>query len=154
MTTLLPNTTASLYEQDYLLWIEATLNQLREGKLTELDITNLIEEIEDMGNSQKSALLSNLRILLMHLLKWKYQPDKRSNSWKYTIVEHRKRILKSFKISPSLKRYFDEVFNECYQDAIELASAETGLPEKHFPQQCPFNPENTLEHGYLPDENC
>jgi len=152
MTPQLPKTkTLSLYEQDYLLWIETTLTQLRQGRLTKLDIANLIEEIEDMGNSQKLSLESNLRVLLMHLLKWKYQPDKRTNSWTYTIVEHRKRIFKSFKASPSLKRYFEQVFAECYQDAVDLASAETGLSEETFPAQCPFSQEDVVNSNYLPN---
>jgi predicted DNA-binding ribbon-helix-helix protein len=152
MTSQLPETNSlSLYEQDYLLWIETTLNQLRQGRLTELDLTNLIEEIEDMGNSQKLALESNLRVLLMHLLKWKYQPERRTNSWKYTIVEHRKRIIKSFKTSPSLKRYFEQVFAECYQDAVDLASAETGLLAATFPDQSPFSQEDVININYLPN---
>lgn len=152
MTSQLPGTkTSSLYEQDYLLWLETTLDQLKQGRLTELDLINLIEEIEDMGNSQKLALESNLRILLMHLLKWKYQQNKQTNSWKYTIVEHRKRINKSFKTSPSLKRYFEQVLLECYQDAKDLAVAETGLSEATFPEQCPFERENILNSNYFPD---
>jgi predicted DNA-binding ribbon-helix-helix protein len=152
MTSQLPETNSlSLYEQDYLLWIETTLNQLRQGRLTELDLTNLIEEIEDMGNSQKLALESNLRVLLMHLLKWKYQPERRTNSWKYTIVEHRKRIIKSFKTSPSLKRYFEQVFAECYQDAVDLASAETGLLAATFPDRSPFSQEDVININYLPN---
>jgi predicted DNA-binding ribbon-helix-helix protein len=152
MTSQLPETNSlSLYEQDYLLWIETTLNQLRQGRLTELDLTNLIEEIEDMGNSQKLALESNLRVLLMHLLKWKYQPERRTNSWKYTIVEHRKRIIKSFKTSPSLKRYFEQVFAECYQDAVDLASAETGLSAATFPDRSPFSQEDVVNINYFPN---
>jgi predicted DNA-binding ribbon-helix-helix protein len=152
MTSQLPETNSlSLYEQDYLLWIETTLNQLRQGRLTELDLTNLIEEIEDMGNSQKLALESNLRVLLMHLLKWKYQPQRRTNSWKYTIVEHRKRIIKSFKTSPSLKRYFEQVFAECYQDAVDLASAETGLSAATFPDRSPFSQEDVVNINYFPN---
>lgn len=152
MTIQSPETkTPNLYEQDYLLWIETTLAQLRQGRLSELDLANLIEEIEDMGNSQKLALESNLRILLMHLLKWKYQPNKRTNSWKYTIVEHRKRIIKSFKTSPSLKRYFEQVFPESYQDAKDLAVAETGLSEETFPDRCPFDREDIFNSNYLPD---
>lgn len=152
MNPQLPKTkTLSLYEQDYLLWIETTLTQLRQGRLTELDLANLIEEIEDMGNSQKLALESNLRVLLMHLLKWKDRPNKQTNSWKYTIVEHRKRIIKSFKISPSLKPYFKRVFAECYRDAVDLASAETGLSEATFSDRCPFSQEDVLNSNYLPD---
>ncbi|MGK7877059.1 MAG: DUF29 domain-containing protein [Xenococcaceae cyanobacterium] len=149
MTTPLP--TKTLYEQDYCLWIEETVKILREGRLSELDIPNLIEEMEDMGKSQKQAFRSNLRVLLMHLLKWKYQKVRRSNSWCYTIVEHRKRLKEALKDSPSLKPYLAEVFDECYRDARDLASAETALPLDTFPIETPFSLEETLNSDYLPD---
>ena len=109
------------------------------------------EELEAMGRSQKSAIESNLRILLMHLLKYKYQSDKRTNSWLFTIREHRKRLRNDFKNSPSLKRYFLEVFPECYQDARELAADETGLSINTFPIESPFSQEDTLNPDYLPE---
>lgn len=133
------NTSGTLYDTDYYQWIETTISLLRSGEINKVDYKNLIEELEDMGNNQKDALESNLRILLMHLLKWKFQPSKRTNSWKFTIAEHSLRINKAFKRSPSLARYFDEVLEECYQDAILLASEETGLPKNTFPVDCPFN---------------
>ncbi|MCP2730348.1 DUF29 domain-containing protein [Limnofasciculus baicalensis] len=150
MTTQLP-TTSTLYDTDYCLWIETTLNQLRCGRFNDIDIGNLIEELEDMGNSQKDALESNLRVLLMHLLKYKYQSSKRSNSWLYTIREHRKRILKAFKKSLSLKNYSHTVFNESYQDGRELAADESGLSIKTFPEKCPFRQDDILNLDYLPE---
>ncbi|WP_013324180.1 DUF29 domain-containing protein [Gloeothece verrucosa] len=144
--------TQKLYETDFNLWLETTAQLLRERRLDQIDYENLIEEIEDMGNSEKNALESNLRILLMHLIKWRFQASKRSNSWRYTIIEHSLRINKAFKKSPSLKRYFDEVFEECYQDARLLASGETGLAEEEFPVTCPFLREDVLNPKYLPDE--
>jgi cytochrome c peroxidase len=89
----------------------------------------------------------------MHLLKWKYQQNKRTNSWKYTIVEHRKRIIKSFKISSSLKQYFEQVFPECYQDAEDLAVAETGLSKETFPDQYPLDREKVLNSNYFLDRD-
>jgi Domain of unknown function DUF29 len=146
--------TKKLYDTDFNLWLETTAQLLRERQLNQIDYDNLIEEIEDMGNSQKDALESNLRILLMHLLKWEFQPEKRSNSWKYTIVEHCLRINKSFKKSPSLKKYFDDVFEESYQDARILASSETGISKDNFPVECPFAKENVLNSEYwLTDED-
>ncbi len=141
----------TLYEKDYYLWLEETVQLLREGKLTELDVFNLIEEIEDMGKSEKKAIKSNSRILLMHLLKWKYQPSKRSKSWKSSIIEHRKRIRDSFEDSPSLKVYFADNFNLCYQDARELAAAETGLSIDKFPIESPFSQQDTLKPDYFPE---
>ena len=139
-----------LYDQDYYLWIMRTIELLNKKKFSELDLTNLVEEIEDMGKSEKKSITSNLRILLMHLLKYKYQSDKRTHSWLFTIVEHRKRLQEAFKVSPSLRRYYEEVFLDCYQDARELASAETGLSMQIFSEVCPFTPEEALNPNYLP----
>jgi predicted DNA-binding ribbon-helix-helix protein len=144
-------TKTTLYDQDFYRWIETTVSLLRSRKFNQLDLDNLIEEIEDMGKSQKQALMSNLRVLLMHLLKWKYQSDLISNSWRYTIREHRKRIQKALLASPSLKNYYLEVFDESYQDARELAADETGLPLDTFPDESPITEEDTLNPDYLPE---
>jgi hypothetical protein len=85
------------------------------------------------------------------LLKYKYQPDKRTNSWRYTIVEHRQRIRKAFKNSPSLKRHFLEEFADVYLDARQLAAIETGLPINSFPLEPPFTSDRSLDEGYFPE---
>jgi hypothetical protein len=151
MTPSLPTTAnnlSTLYEQDYYLWLEATAKLLREGQLSALDAINLLEEVEDMGRSEKRAVCSNLKILLMYLLKYRYQPEKRSNSWMASIVEHRQRLKKAFKESPSLQPYFTEIFNECYQDARELAAAETALAVDAFLVEPPFTPKEALNSDY------
>ena len=116
-----------LYEQDFCLWVDKALVLLREGNLTDLDLANLLEEIEDMSNSQKQALESNLKIILMHLLKYKYQSDKRTSSWRYTIVEHRQKIRKAFKNSPSLKRHFLEEFADVYLVAFNYTENQNSV---------------------------
>ena len=141
-----------LYDQDFYLWVESTVQQLRQKQLDKIDWENLIEEIESLGKSEKNALKSNLRILLMHLLKWQYQPNKRSNSWSYTITEHNIRINQAFQDSPSLKRYFAEIFEDCYQDARKLAAKETGLNIQIFPLDCPFSQEDVLNSDRLTEE--
>lgn len=141
----------SLYETDYLKWIETTVEKLREQDYANIDWENLIEEIEDMGRSERRSLKSNLIIVLLHLLKWQYQPELRSGSWKGSIVEHRRRIREALKDSPSLKPYLEEVFAECYLDAIERASAETGLPEATFPQLCPYTSTEVLDSNFMPE---
>ncbi|AFY74631.1 protein of unknown function DUF29 [Synechococcus sp. PCC 7502] len=144
------NSHHDLYEQDFCLWVEKASSLLRAGRFDDLDMKNLLEEIEDMSNSQRRSLKSNLKILLMHLLKYKYQPAKRSNSWLYTVVEHRQRLSDALTSSPSLKGYFLEVFTEAYEAAKELASAETGLEIDVFPIDSPFTPEQVLDKKYLP----
>ena len=143
----------SLYEADFYLWLQTNINLLKEGKFTEIDLDNLLEELESMGRSDKNALKSNFKILLMYLLKYKYQPEKRTNSWLYTIREHRQRLRDTFKTSPSLYRFFEDIFNESYQDARELAADETGLSIKIFPPESPFTVEEVLNADFLPAES-
>lgn len=146
MTSQLPNTSnLPLYDRDFYLWLEQTAAQISKRDVNNIDWDNLLEEIEGMGRSEKNALESNLTILLMHLLKWQFQPDKRSNSWAFTITEYNLRIKRAFKHSPSLQRYFEEVFVECYADARKLASRETGLLIDTFPVQCPFAYEEVID---------
>ncbi|WP_298919558.1 DUF29 domain-containing protein [uncultured Nostoc sp.] len=144
-------TDSSLYDQDFYLWIEITAKKLKEGRLAEVDLANLIEEIESMGRSEKQALDSNLIVVLMHLLKYKFQSNKRFNSWKARIREHRRRLTRAFKDSPSLKPYFQEVFLECYLDARKQASDETGLSLDTFPVESPFSADECLNEEFLPD---
>lgn len=151
MTAELNTQSQSLYETDYLQWIEATIAQMKQHNYGAIDWDNLIEEIEDMGRSERRSLESNLTVILLHLLKWQFQPERRSNSWQASIAEHRRRIRKAFKDSPSLKPYLEEVLAECYGDAIELASIETGLPASTFPRSCPYTSAQVLEIGFLPE---
>lgn len=143
---------STLYQQDYQLWLEKTANLLRGQSFDLLDLENLIDEIEDMRKSQKEALESNLTILLMHLLKYQYQPQKRidSQSWRYTIVEHRRRLIRSLNKNPSLKNYWEVIFEECYQDARQDAKTETQLPLNTFPEVCPFSQAEILDPDFLP----
>ena len=149
MTNINPN---NLYEKDYQLWLENIVYKLKNKAFDQIDLDNLIEEIKSLGRSEKNALRSNLRVLLVHLLKWKYQQSKRSNSWQYTITEHSIRLNEAFKTSPSLKNYFREVFGECYADARKLAAKETGLSMETFPLECPFSAQNLLDYDYLPED--
>jgi len=144
------NELAHLYDRDFNLWIVTTSELLREGRLAELDVANLLEEIATMGRSEKSALKSNLVVVLWHLLKWKYQPEKRSTSWELSIAEHRRRLRDAFEGSPSLKRYFNECFDQCYQDARRQAKIETKLAIATFPETSPFTTEQCLDQDFLP----
>ena len=135
----------TLYETDFNLWLEETMVLLKEKKLDQLDIENLLEEVEGMSRSEKDAIENNLIRVLQHLLKWNYQSQKRSPSWAYTIIEHSRRLNKAFKSSPSLKRQFEVVFDECYDAACKAASVETQLPLATFPKSCPFSKSEVLD---------
>jgi hypothetical protein len=140
----------TLYDQDYYKWLEETAYLLSQGRFSELDVPNLIDEIESMGKSQKRAIESYLNVLLLHLLKWKYQPGHRSGSWRSSIRNSRRAIQKRVKESPSLKSYPESVFLECYSLARENAADETGLPLENFPNSPPFNLEQALDEVFWP----
>ena len=142
-------TPKSLYDRDFYLWIQATAQQLKEGKFNEIDIPNLVEEIESMGRSEKRELKSRLIVLLMHLLKWQYQPEKRSESWRSTISEQRICLEELLEDSPSLQPLISEVFDDCYQKARLKASDETGIKLNFFPKESPFSLEETLQASLL-----
>lgn len=139
----------NLYERDYYLWIEDVLKKIQEKRWDEMDWENLWEEIDDMGKSQKQRLTNNLRILLMHLLKWEFQPQKRTNSWKSTIIEHRRRILEQLESSPSLKNLLNSNLEATYQKARKDASLETNLALNTFPNQCPYTIERILAEDWF-----
>ncbi len=139
----------TLYEQDYYRWLTQTANLLKLKDFTKLDLENLIEEIESLGKSEKRAIKSNLIVVILHLLKWQYQSPKRSNSWKSSIREHRRRIEELLIDSPSLKNYLSEIFTSCYVAAKKQASDETGLSITFFPEECPFTLEESLDEDFL-----
>jgi Domain of unknown function DUF29 len=140
-----------LYEEDFYQWIETTINLLRHRQLSQLDYDNLIEELASIGRSEKRALKSNLEVVLLHLLKWKYEPEYRSKSWQNSLREHRKRIQKLLEDSLSLNQWLAEVFEGCYQQARDDAAYETRLPIEQFPIDSPFSLEETLNINYLPE---
>ncbi|MGL5803926.1 MAG: DUF29 domain-containing protein [Xenococcaceae cyanobacterium] len=139
----------NLYDRDYYLWVQDILSKIKEKKLDEMDWHNLWEEIDDMGKSQKQRLISNLRILLIHLLKWEFQPEKRTNSWKYTIIEHRRRLLEQLEDSPSLKNHLNSNFTATYQKACKDTSLETNLSLNTFPQHYPHTIEEILNEDWV-----
>jgi hypothetical protein len=141
----------SLNERDFYLWIEQQAARLRDGRLEQLDVANLLEEIEDRDRSEQRAIESNLVVLLTHLLKYRLQPEHRSSSWLGSIVEHRRRLRKLLRDSPSLLPIARGMFSECYADSCEQAAAESGLSPETFPAAPPFTLEQVLDPKYLPD---
>ena len=141
---------ASLYETDYLKWLNDTIQQIQNQDYDHIDWQNLIEEIEDMGRNERRALESNLIIVFLHLLKWQYQPQKRSGSWERSLIEHRRRIRKALKESPSLNSYLEEILLESYTEAVKQAKAETKLPISTFSSECPYQLSTIIDDDFLP----
>ncbi len=139
------------YEQDFYGWTQEQAALLRAGRLNDLDIENLIEEIETMGRSEKRELESRLTVLLLHLLKWKYQDVRRGRSWSLTIDEQRLQFLKTLKENPGLKPLLDDIKHDAYKLAIIQASRETKISKSVFPSQCPWTLEQITNETFFPD---
>ena len=138
------------YDTDYHQWTVEQGRLLRDGKLNLLDRENLAEEIESLGRSEKREIESGLAVLLLHLLKWKYQSEKRKGGWEASIKVQRDRLKKAINENPSLKNYPAEELITVYREARVDAEKETGLDFETFPEDCPFSIGDILDDGFLP----
>ncbi len=149
---------SNLYEQDFNAWINAQIHLLKQGKISELDVTHLITELEDMGKSQRRELESRFMILLAHLLKWQFQLNQLNSqfkefegkSWRKTIIEQRAQILYLLDDMPSLKRELETAILKVYPQAVLFAVEETGLKKTVFPENCPYTTEQLLDKQFYP----
>lgn len=140
------------YDEDFNGWIQQTVDLLKARRFEELDVDNLIEELESMSKRDKREILSRLKVLLMHLLKWQYQPSRRTASWETTIRNHRDEIAQILQDSPSLASYPAAVLAQAYVSARKNAASETGLTIATFPEICPFAIAEVLDEAFLPAE--
>ncbi|MTW22085.1 DUF29 domain-containing protein [Allochromatium palmeri] len=138
------------YEQDIVAWANEQAQLLRAGRFDQLDIAHLSEEIEDVGKSEQRELTNRMVLLLAHLLKWHYQPERRGASWEMTIRNQRKGIFRRLKKTPSLKTDLSDAdwWDGVWEDASAQAAQETGLAV--FPDTCPWRAEQVLETDWLP----
>jgi Domain of unknown function DUF29 len=142
--------TSPLYDRDFYAWSREQAELLRAGKLAEADIEHIAEEIDSMGRTEKRELINRLDVLLLHLLKWRYQPSKRGPSWEASIWVQRDRIAEHLDDNPSLKPLLPQALASAYRFAWREAVAETGLAESTFPGSCPWTVEQVLDDGYRP----
>ncbi|CAN7261202.1 DUF29 domain-containing protein [Mesorhizobium sp. LjNodule214] len=138
------------YEADYAQWCAEQGALLREGRLSDLDRENLAEEIESLGRSDKREIANRLGTLLLHLLKWQFQAEKRKAGWLLTIREQRHQISKLIDESPSLKTYPRKQLASEFEFARLKAVDETGLPEAGFPVDCPYQIADVLNRDFFP----
>jgi hypothetical protein len=126
------NLIESLYETDFYSWTQEQAKLLRHQQWNQLDLPNLIEEIESLGKQQRAELRNRLKVLIGHLLKWEYQPGRRSRSWLMTIRVQRRDTQELLEENSSLKPYIKEALQKIYESGRDLAVGETNLPLKTF----------------------
>ncbi len=141
------------YEQDFQAWALENAALLRQGRLADIDVLHIAEELESMGASERRELQSRMQVLLGHLLKYQYQPERRGKSWLLTIGHQRDAIDRLLKQSPSLRPLLDDVeeMADIYNKAVRDAVIETELDRHLFPVRCPYAIDQLLDGDFLPD---
>jgi Domain of unknown function DUF29 len=146
----------SLYDTDYVAWLQEQAAHLRAGRISALDVENVAEELESLMKSERRQLGNRLEVLILHLLKWDHQPDQRANRWRATVAEQRRRIRRLLLDSPSLKQEIEPICRAIYPDAVQAAAIETQLSETAFPATLPYTVEQIFERELpaepLPDQ--
>ncbi|WP_420825162.1 DUF29 domain-containing protein [Thiospirillum jenense] len=143
--------TMHTYDNDIIAWANEQAHLLRSGRFDCLDIVHLAEEIEDVGKSEQRELAHRMAVLLTHLLKWHYQPERRGASWECTIREQRRALTLRLKRTPSLKAMLRDPdwWEEIWADTIAAASVETGLGQ--FPKHCPWSVNDIFNDEWWPE---
>jgi hypothetical protein len=131
----------SLYESDETAWLDAMAAFIHRGRFEELDYPHLGEYLADMARRDRREVESRLAVLIAHLLKWTYQPEKRSGRWRAMIVVQRQELA-GLPGRGVLRNHAEAVLAKAYANGVEQAAAETGLPPAAFPSACPY----TLDH--------
>lgn len=140
-----------LYEKDFYAWAEENARLMKEGKLSQIDAAHIAEELESMTRSEKRELISRLAVLLSHLLKWQFQPERRSNSWKSTIDAQREDVADILEDSPSLRHGMEKKLEKAYHKARFLVAAETGIGKERLPDICPYDLDSILSDEFWPE---
>ncbi len=129
---------SDLYDRDFYAWANEQAALLRAGALTRADVEHIAEEIESMGRSEKRELTSRLTVLLLHLLKWRFQPDRRSRSREVSIANTRDELVRHMADNPSLQSATGEAMTDAYRRAGRSAGVKTGLDDSTFPADSPW----------------
>lgn len=143
---------AATYEGDFYAWAVEQGQRIRAVHIPGLDTENIAEEIETLGRSEKRELASRLEVLLMHLLKWQTQPERRGESWRSTIDEQRRSLGVVLRESPSLRPSVPQYVADAFRYAVRRASQETKLPLTAFPAACPWAQADILDEDWLPTD--
>ena len=139
------------YDKDVVAWANEQAALLRSGRFNELDIEHIADEVEDVGKSEQRELVSRMAILLAHLLKWKFQPERRGSSWLFTMKDQRRLIKRRLQKMPSLNAMFNDSdwLDEMWVDGVAVARKEAGIED--WPENCLWSIEQIMDDSFLPD---
>lgn len=145
---------ATSYETDVVAWANEQAGFVRAGRFDLLDLEHIAEEIEDVGKSEQRELANRMAVLLAHLLKWQFQPERQCNSWRKTIGEQRKRVLLRLEKTPSLQGCLNDAdwWGDAWADARTMAEKETGIAFDQYPDGCPWSTAEVLDETWLPSD--
>jgi hypothetical protein len=138
------------HEEDVYGWAIHTAQLLRNKGMNEVDFNGIITELEEMGISNKHALINRLSQLIFHLLKWQFQPDFRGRSWEGSIEGQREEINLLLTDSPSLKSKITNCLPVSYKKAKSLIKQETPIDLKLLPMECPYTFEQIMNEEFYP----
>lgn len=139
---------ATLYTRDFYAWTQQQADAVDRKQFVKLDSKRLAGEIREMGGRERKSLENRVRLLMMHLLKWQFQRERRAASWEATIRVQTRSVVRELKQMPSLRSVLRTQLADLYLDAVDLASAETSIPLEDFPAECPFRYEDLLQERF------
>jgi hypothetical protein len=139
------------YDEDFYAWSREQADLLRAGKVVDADLENIAEEIESMGKTEKRELTSRLTVLILHLVKWRFQPAKRSRSWRLSVEGQRLDIEALLQDNPSLRPIVSDLIGQAWRRALIDAQKETGLESSVFPAVCPWGQDSILSDDFWPE---
>lgn len=144
------------YETDFFAWTRETAEKIRKGDFSTIDLEALAEEVEDLGRHDRREIRSRIKQILIHLLKWRFQPGYRrdfgESSWRTSIQNQRGELLDVLEESPSLRRFLPDSIAEAYPKAVAGAAKESGLPAWTFPGESPWTLEQILDEDFFPGD--
>ncbi len=140
-----------LYDKDFFSWANTQAMLLRAGRLSEIDVKHIADEIEALGRREKRELVSRLSVLLLHLLKWSFQPEGRGKSWELTIREQRRQLARHQRDNPSLRAWTDQAMADAYGEAVLRAELEMNLARDMLSWSCPYRFEEAVDDAFWPD---
>ncbi len=141
------------YDEDFAAWVQSQAVLLREHRFDELDIANLVEEVESVGRSEFRAFVSAVELIILHMMKWDYQPERQGRSWRVTIMTQRRVVSRLLKENPSFKARIAEAIEDAYGVVPALVEQATTIPAERLPQTCPYNWDDIMTrlHDLDPD---